>query len=294
MILVTTSKSVGAIMLLSPSWVKDERVTIALGIIGSASGVVLAADTEMSWGHGLGTIKTADTRSLNPSRDKTHAMGLCGAGNGDYFQAISLQLVEDILDQNDWTYESVANIIEARLLDFYPKHVIPLQGSQNHPNIELLIGLNGTGKCALWGTSSTTVRPCIGYEAIGVGRAYAQALLSRLHHPSMDVKSSIALAAYVVFCVKEFIGGCGKNTLVVALREGRSYRVPPLAIKRLEDLTIEYLGDEARVCRYALGSPTDPDFRDAIRNLHRLRKQIAALDLLEECNLALGATTHDH
>jgi hypothetical protein len=274
--------------------VKDERVTIALGIIGSASGVVLAADTEMSWGNGLGTIKTADTRSFNPSRDKTHAMGLCGVGNGDYFQAISLQLVEDILDQNDWTYESVANLIETRLLDFYPKHVIPLQGCQDHPNIELLIGLNSTGKCALWGTSSTTVRPCIGYEAIGAGRAYAQALLSRLHHPLMDVKSSIALAAYVVFCVKEFIGGCGKNTQVVALREGRSYRIPPLAIKRLEDLTIGYLGDEARVCRYALGSPTDPDCRDAIRNLHRLRKQMASLDLLEERNLALGATTHHH
>jgi hypothetical protein len=179
-------------------------------------------------------------------------------------------------------------------LDFYPKHVIPLQSFQDHPNIELLIGLNSSGKCALWGTSSTTVRPCFGYEAIGVGRAYAQALLSRLHHPSMDVKSSIALAAYVVFCVKEFIGGCAKNTQVVALREGRSYRVPPRAIKRLEDLTIAYLGDEARVCRYALGSPTDPDCRDAIRNLHRLRKQIASLDLLGECNLARGATTHDH
>jgi hypothetical protein len=110
----------------------------------------------------------------------------------------------------------------------------------------------------------------------------------------MDVKSSIALAVYVVFCVKAFIGGCGKNTQVVALREGRSYRVPALAIKRLEDLTVGYLGDEARVCRYALGSPTDSDCKDAIRNLHRLRKQIASLDLLEECNLALGAATHDH
>ena len=269
-------------------------MTIALGIIGSASGVVMAADTEMSWGNGSGTIKTAGTKSLNPSRDKTHVMGVCGAGNRDYFQAISRQLVEDILDQNDRTYESVASLIEARLLDFYPKHIIPLQGYQNHPNIELLIGLNSTGKCALWGTSSTTVRPCVGHEAIGVGRAYAQALLSRLHDPLMDLKSSIALAVYVVFCVKEFIGGCGKNTQVVALREGRSYHVPAMAIKRLEDLTVGYLGDEARVCRYALGSPTDPDCRDAIRNLHRLRKQIASLDLLEECNLALGAATHDH
>ena len=269
-------------------------MAIALGIIGSASGVVLAADTEMSWRPGLGTVKTADTRSYDPSRDKTHAVCLCGAGNGDYFQAISVELVGDILGQNDWTYESVASLIEARLLDFYPKHVIPFQRCQDHPNIELLIGLNSSGKCGLWGTSSTAVRPCFGYEAIGVGRAYAQALLSRLHHPSMDVKSSIALAAYVVFCVKEFIGGCGKNTQVVALREGRSYRVPPAAIKRLEELTIEYLHDEAQVCRYAFGSPTDPDCREAIRNLHRLRKQIALLDLLPECKVALGATTHDH
>jgi hypothetical protein len=221
-------------------------------------------------------------------------MGLCGAGDGDYFQAIALRLVEDILDQNDWTYESAANLIEARLLDFYPKHVIPFQGYPDRPDVELLIGLNSTGKCALWGTSRTTVRPCVGYETIGVGRAYAQALLSRLHHPLMDVKSSIALAAYVVFCVKEFTGGRGKNTQVVALREGRSYRVPPLAIKRLEDLTIGYFGDEAQICRYALGSPTEPDCKDAIHNLHRLRKQIASLDLLEECNLALGATTHSH
>jgi hypothetical protein len=269
-------------------------VTIALGIIGSASGVVLAADSEMTWGRGWGAIKTADTGSFNANRDKTHAMGLCGTGNGDYFQALGLQLVEDILDENEWTYESIASLIEARLLDFYPKHVIPFQSYPDRPDVELLIALNSTGKCALWGTSSTTVRPCVGYEAIGVGRTYAQALLSRLHHPLMDVKSTIALAVYVIFCVKEFIGGCGQNTQVVALREGRSYRVPRLAIKRLEDLTIGYLGDEAQVCRYALGSPTDPDCRDAIRNLHRLRKQIASLDLLQECNLALGATTHGH
>ena len=105
--------------------------------------------------------------------------------------------------------------------------------------------------------------------------------MSRLHHPLMDARSSIALAVYVIFCVKEFIGACGKGTQVVVLREGRNYRVPPLTIQRLEDLTIEYLGDEARICRWVLGPPTDPDCKDTIRNLHRMRKQIASLDLPE-------------
>jgi hypothetical protein len=82
--------------------------------------------------------------------------------------------------------------------------------------------------------------------------------------------------------VREFIGGCGKNTQVVVLREGRSYNVPLPAIKRLEDLTIGYLGAEAQVCRYALGSQTNPDCKAAIRNLHRLRKQIAARSTAEK------------
>jgi hypothetical protein len=98
-------------------------------------------------------------------------MGVCGAGNGDYFQSIRLQLLEDILGKDDWTYENTASLIEARLLDFYSKHVIPFLSHPASPDIELLIGLNSNGKCALWGTANTTVRPCIGYEAIEVGRA---------------------------------------------------------------------------------------------------------------------------
>jgi hypothetical protein len=36
-------------------------------------------------------------------------MGVCGAGNGDYFQSIGLQLLEDILGKDDWTYENSAS-----------------------------------------------------------------------------------------------------------------------------------------------------------------------------------------
>ena len=178
----------------------------------------------------------------------------------------------------DCDFETAAALIEKYLLRFYRLHVRPYW-----PHIEdfqMLIGVNREDQGALWGTTQAAVRPCMfGYEAIGTGRAYATALLSRLHNTGMSLNSASLLAIHVLSCVKEFVGGCGKDTHVIALSGLNVKMVDTTKVAEAERLLKRWFGMDSHLLDYVISATGDT--AGLIANAKGLRKELADLDLLK-------------
>jgi hypothetical protein len=170
--------------------------------------------------------------------------------------------------------------IESKLHDFYSKHVIPFASfpdSDRPQDFYLLIGTQCGHRTTLWATDTTTVRYCMPYGAVGAGGMYAKMLLNRLWS-RMDVDLAQIVAAYVVYCVKETIEGCGKSTHVVRLKDGHAQYMQTTDVQRLEELFKHWEGIETRALHHVLGYQyTDPaaDFADVSSWLESLRRDFA-------------------
>jgi hypothetical protein len=260
-------------------------LTIALGLIGSG-GLIFAADTEESWGE-HGDIKTANTKIYSASRFSTDvplsAIAISGSGDADYLQAVKLELLDAVFKRADWQYEQHGNMTEAFLIEFYKKHIVPFW--PNSPDFELLIGLNRAipngSLSSIWATTKTIMKPCIfGYEAVGTGRAYATALLSRFHSMDMDLNACAMLAIHIIHSVKEFIGGCGKQTQVVVLSNGTNRLLDQRKVDEAERLLGHVLILDAHLLRFVLSSSAD--FSGISQVAHSLRDELQTLNLFSQ------------
>jgi len=253
-------------------------MTIALGLIGNP-GIVFAADTEETWGSG--DIKTANTKIVSGARasdgTEPYAIAVAGAGDSDYLQAAKFDLLQKTIANPSWQYNAMGELTEEFLIDFYKKHVVPFW--PNSRNFELLIGVSGRTQGALWATAESTLRPCVfGSEAIGTGRAYATALLSRYYTPTMTLESCCLLAIHVIHSVKEFIGGCGKQTQVVVLTNGQNALLSQEKIDEAEGLLKRTLSVHSNITRFVMSA--SDDMRAATREAKNLKKRLKKLDLL--------------
>src|SRR5208283_5317188 len=68
---------------------RSRAMTIALGVLAK-DGVVLAADTELTWGY----LKTSGEK-IWTTEAETGALAIAGAGPGGYLEAVSQQLIDD-------------------------------------------------------------------------------------------------------------------------------------------------------------------------------------------------------
>lgn len=256
-------------------------MTIALGLL-AADGMVFATDTEESWGEHA-DIKTATTKMLSGmvARDERTgcSFAVAGAGNSDLLQSVKLELVDNVMCHKEWSYETAGTLTEEYLLRFYRRHVRPYW-----PHIEdfqLLIGVSHADQVnALWGTTQATLRPCMfGYEAIGAGRPYATALLSRLHHTTLGLSSASLLAVYAILCVKELIGGCGKATRLVTLSGLTVNQVDPKKIDEVERILKRWFALDSYMLDYVFSHGDDP--KHIMTTARSLRSELAAVKLLE-------------
>lgn len=255
-------------------------MTIALGLIGH-TGMVFAADTEESWGN---DIKTATTKLISGSRVVTGGAPLCsicvtGSGNSDYLDAVKMDLIYSTLLDAKWRYELTADLCEAFLVRFYEKHVVPFW-----PNIEdfqLVIGINTEKQGALWGTSKAAMRPCMyGFEATGLGRPYASALLSRFHSVTLDLNACAMLAIHVICCVKEFIGGCGKQTQIVVLSGGDNWVIDQDVVDEAERILKRVFRLDSALMHFLLSEQETPTFESIQKEAFSLKAKLRSLDLL--------------
>ena len=243
------------------------------------SGMVFAADTEESWGE-RGDIKTATTKIMSGIRTGPGdpcALAVAGSGDADYLQAVKLELISATFLSEKWTYDTSANLMERYLTKFYRKHVVPFW--PNIQDFQLLIGVAKDSGGAIWATSKSTLRPCYdGYEAIGAGRAYATGLMSRFHTITMELETCALLAIHVIYCVKEFIGGCGKQTQIVVLSGGAEpVLVDQSKTDEAERLLKRIFHLDAALLQFVLSGRND--LISIQRESQTLRSQLVALDL---------------
>lgn len=222
-------------------------MTIALGMLAS-DGIVLAADTEVSWGEYLKTEGTKVALLEN------EGLAIAGAGDGDYLDAISHELQRAIRALNTDDVARIGRELRSVLERFHRQHVLPWKD----PTLEflLLIGLQKKGRRALWVTRKATMRPCV-YATIGVGSADADSILTQLFEnvrtPRVTLAMAQFIAAYAVYLVKDRVMGCGKNTDMILVRDGRAHQLSRVDVGRLEYFVSRFLDLQTRVAQFASG-----------------------------------------
>jgi hypothetical protein len=91
----------------------------------------------------------------------------------------------------------------------------------------MLLAIQGRGidQGQILTTYFGTIRRAFPYAAIGSGASLAKSLLNRFRK-RVDIRATEALAAYVIYAVKDSVEGCGRITTMVTLYAGRSMREP--------------------------------------------------------------------
>lgn len=236
-------------------------MTIALGILAD-DGVVIAADTELSWGD------ARKTEGAKIAVLEDHGLAIAGAGHGGYIDALSHDLQRTIARVKTNNLSVIARSLQSTLAKFHRDHVQPWRD----PNLDvwMIVGLERAGKLALWVTEKTTLRPCI-CAAIGAGSAEAEALFTQFFgvrkRPTMDVVTARAIAAYVAHVAKDRIPGCGKNTDIVLIGKGKAEQLSRTDVLMLDDQINELIELQIRAAQFALGYIKISDEQEAAAHL---------------------------
>jgi len=255
-------------------------MTIAVGVL-AGDGVVLAADTEYTWGY----LKTSGEKIW--TAEGHGALAIAGAGNGAYLSAIAQQMIDAFKAAPktisvERLYEKFSEI----LTDFHSKHVIRFAHLGSSVAISLLVALQRGKEAYLWASENDSLERCGPYASIGLGCEYANALLGEMFAgTAVSWKASVPLAeriaAYAVFETKNNVRECGKKTSLVAIQKG--HIVETSAQKML--LINSHLNafSEIRILgtKYALGFPY-PDATSASEKLMAylggLRQDVLAIE----------------
>jgi hypothetical protein len=215
-------------------------VTIAIGLVAS-DGIVLASDSQEGSGY-AGSVKNFASKITFSTwgGDPQGSTAIAGAGGSGYADAFMQTFNSTISprDSDPGNRNDLQHDIEALLLGFYGKHVIPFSGYPDHdrPDVCFVIGHQCGASTGIWTTDKTTLTRHYEFGAIGAGAPYAKAMFHSLYHVS-GVNVIAALAVYVVLQVRETIEGCGKETQVVVLSGGQA--IDPFrgqGVDALEDL----------------------------------------------------------
>jgi len=236
-------------------------MTIALGILAT-DGIVLATDTELSWG---GTRKTEGAKIEMWPDD---GLAIAGAGDVNYMEALSERIHAAVQSVRTPDVALIRRKVQAALVNFHHHHILPW----NDPNlgIWLLIGIERGNQRALWVTSKATMRPCV-CAAVGAGSVEADALLVGLFglkkRPMLDLDTARLIAGYIAHVAKDRIPGCGKNTDMVLINGGTVEHLSRGTVSLLEHHIGEFLELQTRLAQFTLGAIRVDDTREAAGHL---------------------------
>jgi 20S proteasome alpha/beta subunit len=239
-----------------------KRMTIAIGLTCSG-GVVIAADTEESAGY-PGDIKASGSKIANISSPACGALAISGSGTAGYLDSIAEELCKSFIEEGqpdgpytepteltsfDQTHSNFRRILD----DFYTKHVLlPYERKEKHFN--LIIGATRAGNRQLWSSEQTTLKSSIMRPvAVGAGCHYAFHFMAGRYDPLMSLEQTALFAAYVVYCVKNTIVGCGKYTEIACLNGWSLKVVPGWRTKEIEKHFEQYSYLEHNLVDYIIG-----------------------------------------
>ena len=246
-------------------------MAIAIGML-TAGGVVIAADTPTTV-PGYLHIAQGTPHTGGPSQGSTTAAYLFSApGNAGYGEALMKRLARGLVENDTLTdRDALAPWLAQTAAQFHADYVGAVSDSVE-PHAHLIVATQGEGVTGLWSAENGAVTRHGQFAAIGTGRLQAQGLLANLWHPYHDVRRAAMLAAYVIFHVKDEVGGCGTGTHVMYLQDNTLHALSAAEVDDVETLFRLYTTDvEPTVVHYLLGAspPTGQLISRGLRSLRR-------------------------
>lgn len=262
-----------------------KAMTIALGILAQ-DGLVMAADTEIS----AGPEKLEEGKIAWIGRAKSGSsvtnLAVSGAGNLAYLRHLQLDVISSFQESKSvLSFPQIKNRLTRHIETFHKKHVMPFSAfkEEERPTVRLIVGAQKEFSSRLWYTEEAAVNPASFFAAVGCGQGYAERLLNQYATRTLDTLAAAVLAAFVLFQVKDFVSGCGKNTELQCYQAGKISQVPLKKTRQLDDLFREYTAGETDLFRLLLGEHVGrrPISRSILSRIVSLRRKIHKLNLLD-------------
>ncbi len=195
---------------------KVRPMTIAAGF-PCVGGLVLCADTQETIS-GYVKVNTGKMTSL-----ENHVTNIVFTGAGDTeLIEMTIQRMEQALFLNNhgsgaaW---SIEQILRDSLVESFNQCVTPYASfpSDQHPNADLLIGVQFSAATSLYRGTGTTLRRVCGPEVVGAGVVLAKALTAQFFDPTMSLVQAGIVALYILHQTKTWVDGCGGNSDILLL-----------------------------------------------------------------------------
>jgi hypothetical protein len=236
-------------------------------------GIVIAADRQETEGEHKKSQRKIESLWAMP----VGALLVSGAGNGPYIDTMTEHLRHCFGTTQSKDYpKAMTDEFRAVHSAFYTEAVLPFAQFQSYerPDYELLFGCS-TDHHFLWYSHKLTLNQVeAGYRAVGIGASAAESLLSKYYVMNLPLKIAIALAAYVVFEVKNSVEQCGFETDVMFTQKDKppSRMMQPM-IKKMEDAFLKFRLIERDELYQCIGGGVVPYARKA-KDWSKLRRDI--------------------
>jgi 20S proteasome alpha/beta subunit len=201
-------------------------LTIACGL-KFAEGVLVCADTEMSYG---GELKARATKIFAYEFESNGGSKAIFTYSGAaHYAKMLIQQCEYILQQQPperMARQGMLNIIQNELYKFHHKHIYkhPQYQMVGGPDFWLVLALwSPTDGLAIYESSDEAIVEVTDsdmYACIGAGATLARYLLhSLMMHPYLKLADVSTIGTFVLAEVKAWIQGCGGGSELIAIRK---------------------------------------------------------------------------
>jgi hypothetical protein len=272
-------------------------MTIALGILCADGGVIVAADTQESWGYQGGAKISGQKIITRVAPEGDRACSATGAGSAGYLDSLNQELTDNFLDVNDRS--KIERRFREKVSKFYEAHVLPMHvyPANDQPSADVIVGMSWKAqKPLLLANERTALRRCKHHVTAGAGMAHASMLLTRLLPSKLATSVDFAafLAAFVIFQVKSYVEGCGMGTHVTVLKDGEARYIPEPQISALEKQFDQYWHLDTQIVEYIGNKPRGAHktpLRDMTARLNVMRRAIHLEDIMNHLEPVIDEAT---
>ncbi len=149
--------------------------------------------------------------------------------------------------------------------------ILPCSAMANAPEISMLCGMSvGPHYRRLFTTSHLSIKSSTLYGAVGAGELIASILLGRRYPVVPSVRDGVMLMAHALMHVKDRVDGCGDQSAITFLHNGKIGTVTQEKVDELEDEFRRYEVIEAELLHYLIGAR------------HNLSETVKNADLIKE------------
>lgn len=212
-------------------------MTIAAGFV-CPRGLVLCADTQETHGAIKYRVPKLVIRPLGPAEETDRKLIMAGAGDAMFIDRL-VDLSWQAMNRAEPNIEAVAAGIRQALHDEH-RFLRGCYHPGEFPAAELLFGL-WVKNCGvrMYASSGSIMNPITENWCIGIGEVLARHIIDRMYVSDIPLELAEVLASYMLSHVKEYVDGCGGDSMIAAIDlEGN--------VRDLDKTTEQFISTAAR------------------------------------------------